>query len=203
MYDVIQMSKYTQYPPHLVDQNERDPYNLLKNPAFLKKFHSKYPLYDYSEWKTQDNTDHMTNSDREISEPLIPFCAFDSEWETIPYGKTAEWNGEKYETISAKRHYCKSFVPSFTDHGICYSWNSLEPSEVFSESEYIQQTNDIFQYNTNGSSSMVYPSANGPNYGFRFIVDMHTFSSTYKRGSNTNKAVEIVLHEGTELPYFK
>ena len=203
MYDVIQMSKYTQYPPHLVDQNERDPYNLLRMPDFLKKIQLKYPLFNNSHLKDQNQIEHMTNSDREILEPLIPFCAFDSEWETIPYGMNYGWTDNGYQGETATGSYCKSFSPSFTDRGICYSWNSLEPKKLFSESEYIQQTNDIFQYKTNESSLIVYPTANGPSYGFRFIVDMHTFSSIYKRDSNTNKDVEIVLHERTEIPYFK
>ena len=67
----------------------------------------------------------------------------------------------------------------------------------------MEKTDKIFQYKGNKSSVMKYPNANGPNYGFRFIVDTHTFSSNYKQDSNTNKDVEIVLHEGAELPYFK
>ena len=195
MYNIIQMSKYTQYPPHKVDQNEPEPYDLLRRPEFLDSMSLTYPLYDHEIG--------TTNSDREISEPLIPFCAFDSEWETIPYGKTNVWEGTQSKVVTAYSPYCNSFRPSFTDRGMCYSWNSIKPSHIFSESEYIQKTDKIFQYKGNKSSVMRYPNANGPNYGFRFIVDTHTFSSNYKQDSNTNKDVEIVLHEGAELPYFK
>ena len=195
IYDIIRMNKYTQYPPHKVDQNEPEPYNLLRRPEFLNSISLTYPLYDHETG--------TTNSDREISEPLIPFCAFDSEWETIPYGKKSVWDGNQYKKVTANSPYCNSFRPSFTDRGICYSWNGMEPSNIFSESEYIQQTDKIFQYKGNKSNLLKYPNANGPNYGFRFIVDTHTFSSNYKQGSNINKDVEIVLHEATEIPYFK
>ena len=199
MYDIIQMSKYTQYPPHRVDLNERDPYDLSKRPDVLQKMILKYPLYDYNE----SEISYMTDSDREIVEPLIPFCAFDSEWETIPYGGGRKWVDGRPQLVTAYRHYCKSFSPSFTDKGICYSWNGMEPSKMFSESDYMQQTNEIFQYKTNETRGRVYPKANGPDNGFRFIIDTHTFSSSYKKGSNTNKKVEIALHEGSEIPYFK
>ena len=153
---------------------------------------------------TVTSTKIIQNSDREILEPLLPFCAFDSEWESIPYGKVSVWDDDgKTKMETSYRHYCNSFRPSFTDRGICYSWNSLEPSKVFSESDYIQHTDEIFQYTENKSSVLIHPNANGPNYGFRFIVDTHTLSSDYKQDSNTNKDIEIVLHEGTELPYFK
>ena len=195
MYDIIQMSKYTQYPPHKVDQNEPDAYDLLRRSEFINSISSMYPLYDHETG--------TTNSDREISEPLIPFCAFDSEWETIPYGAKSVWDGNHYKKVTADAPYCNSFRPSFTDRGICYSWNSMKPSSIFSASDYIQHTDKIFQYKENKSSVMKYPNANGPNFGFRFIVDTHTFSSNYKQDSNVNKDVEIVLHEGTEIPYFK
>ena len=195
IYDIIQMSKYTLYPPHKVDQNEPDPYDLTRRPEFLNSISLAYPLYD--------NETGITNSDREISEPLIPFCAFDSEWETIPYGRDTVWEGAQTKAVTAYSPYCNSFRPSFTDRGICYSWNSMKPSQIFSESEYIRNTDKIFQYKGNNSSVMKYPNANGPNYGFRFIIDTHTFSFNYKQDSNTNRDVEIVLHEGTELPYFK
>ena len=60
----------------------------------------------------------------------------------------------------------------------------------------------IFKYKTN-DRPVVYPQANGPNYGFSFIIDTHTRSSVFKKQSNTNKKVDVVIHEGEDIPYFK
>jgi hypothetical protein len=148
----------------------------------------KYPLYT--------NTEYLyTNSKREISDPLIPFCAFDSTWDTVSY----DWKpGRKTGPVSR----CNSFKPTLTDKGICYSWNSMKFSEIFSESEYIKQMESMFQYKTT-EKPIIFPQANGPNYGFKFIIDTHTFTSQYKKHGNQVKDVDIVIHDRGDLPYFK
>ena len=188
LFNVIQMMKYVQYPPHNVDQNEPDAYNLTIQPNFLSKMKWKYPLYT--------NTESLyKNSKREISDPLIPFCAFDSTWDTVSY----DWKpGRKTGPISR----CSSFKPILTDKGVCYSLNSMKFSEIFTDSEYIQQMDSIFQYKT-AEKPIVFPQANGPNYGFKFIIDTHTFTSHYKKITNQHKDVDIVIHGRGDLPYFK
>ena len=147
---IMQMMKYVQYPPHVVDQNENDPYNYTKRPDFLKQFGFNYPAYE------DRNYSPLT---RKIAEPLIPFCALDSQWEKVKYG-----------THGREKSYCSAFAPSLTDKGICYSWNNIDYSKLFAKSGYTDQTDIIFKYKTN-ARPVVSPQANGPNYGFSFIID--------------------------------
>lgn len=178
---VMQLMKYAQYPPHIVDQNEIEPYNLTIRPDFLKQFGFKYSAYKGRSYG---------NFEREISEPLIPFCALNSKWEALRYGSYGE------------RSYCSAFAPSLTDKGICYSWNTVDYSKLFAKSEYTDQMDSIFRYKTK-RRPIAYPQANGPNYGFSFIIDTHTTTSRFKEESNTNTNVDVVIHEGEDQPYFK
>ena len=98
--------------------------------------------------------------------------------------------------------YCSAFKPSFTDKGICYSWNNNKFSNLFDKSEYINEMTDIFEYRSE-DRPIVYPQANGPNYGFKFIIDTHTFSNKYKTYANEMRDVDVVIHNKGDLPYFK
>ena len=60
----------------------------------------------------------------------------------------------------------------------------------------------MFQYKTT-EKPVIFPLANGPNYGFKFIIDTHTFSSQFKRNTNHAKDIDIVIHGRGDLPYFK
>ena len=180
------MMKYVQYPPHIVDQNENDPFNLTIRPDFLKHFGFKYPAYK-----------SMPKGilKRRISKPLIPFCAMDSKWEELKYGPDRDG-------FYKKRAYCSAFAPTLTDKGICYSWNNVGYSKLFAKSDYINQMDGIFKYKTK-SRPIVYPLANGPRYGFSFIVDTHTTESRFQKETNTNPNVDVVIHEAEDLPHFK
>ena len=188
MYEIIRMMKYVQYPPHEVDQSENEPYNQTIPPDFISNMDIRYPLYK--------NTPYFSKSSKkEIANPLIPFCSFNSEWDTTPYQKP---NKE----IPDMEKQCSAFKPSLTDKGICYSWNNDKFSNLFTKSKYIQELSDIFEYRTK-ERPIVFPEANGPNYGFKFIIDAHTFSKKYKRYSNEMQDIDVVIHDKEDLPYFK
>ena len=189
MYEIIRMMKYVQYPPHAVDQSEADPYNLTIQPDFMPKLDLNYPLYNNTEY-------HYSSSKKEIANPLIPFCSFNSKWDMTPY------QTKIFGKPEPTRPYCSAFKPSFTDKGICYSWNNDKFSKLFTKSEYIEKMGDIFEYRSE-DRPIVYPQANGPNYGFKFIIDAHTFSIKYKKYVNEIKDVDVVIHEKGALPYFK
>ena len=188
MYEIIRMMKYVQYPPHEVDQNEADPYNQTIQPDFISNMNMKYPLYKKTQYL-------FRSSKREIANPLIPFCSFNSKWDTTPYQNP-------YKEVPSFPQHCSVFQPSLTDKGICYSWNNEKFSKLFTNSEYIETLSDIFEYRTK-ERAIVHPQANGPNYGLKFIIDAHTFSQKYKRYSNQMQDIDIVIHDKRDVPYFK
>ena len=189
MYEIIRMMKYVQYPPHTVDQSEADPYNLTIQPDFIPSMDLEYPLYNNTEY-------HYRSSKKAIANPLIPFCSFNSKWDMTPY------QTKMYGQPEPTTPYCSAFKPSFTDKGICYSWNNNKFSNLFGKSEYIDEMTDIFEYRSE-DRPIVYPQANGPNYGFKFIIDTHTFSNKYKTYANEMRDVDVVIHNKGDLPYFK
>ena len=188
MYEILRMMKYVQYPPHEVDQTEADPYNQTIQPDFISIMDIKYPLYN-------NTPKFFKSSKKENANPLIPFCSFNSEWDTTPYQKP---NKDIPDVVK----HCSAFKPSLTDKGICYSWNNDKFSSLFTKSQYIEKLSDIFEYRTK-ERPIVYPEANGPNYGFKFIIDAHTFSKEYKRYSNEMQDIDVVIHDKGDLPYFK
>lgn len=189
MYDIIRMMKYVQYPPHEVDQSEPEPYNLTIPPDFINSMNINYPLYNHTPYLYK-------GSKKEIANPLIPFCSFNSIWDTTPY--QTKMNGELGETTQ----HCSAFKPSLTDKGICYSWNNDKFSTLFTKSEYIEKVSNIFEHRSQ-DRPIVYPEANGPNYGFKFIIDTHTISNKYKQYTNQMQDIDVVIHDKGDLPYFK
>jgi hypothetical protein len=123
--------------------------------------------------------------------PFIPLCRFQDNW---------NFEELKIRNITPDIPYCSSFRPSFTDDGICYSFNGNTDSyDILKESNFKQTISRVFG-NLSTNRSLFYSSGTGTKNGFTFVLDSHSTTTKFIRGKNGNKIFKLALHSADTLP---
>ena len=133
--------------------------------------------------------------------PFIPYCKLNNMWSNLPkWGskrvlKDNPTNNSLIETLNKRyphlpqSEFCTLFRPSLTDRGICYTFNSYDPTMYHKPSKYMEAFQSVF-----GLKSMsAFPKdkqvveGTGIKKGLKVVLDAHVTNSQnriMKRSSN-------------------
>ena len=101
---------------------------------------------------------------------------------------------------------CQKFFPVSTSQGVCQSYNSLHPIDIYENLPYLNTWSSVFDSN-NMSRPLAYPKGYGSTKGFNIILNsFESFKSQRTSNqfviaiTNENNHYDIIRHSFNLLP---
>ncbi len=215
------------FHPHLFDLNLMFDSNFTGNMTamsfgYTNAIKQLEPMFPIVRLEDDLKEDFVVNGN---AAPFIPFCQLDNVWskwdhwgsylvekedqeefEFLSIGMDEKLDGNgaaayKFENLNSFHEFCTLFRPSFTDKGICYTFNGVDSADMFVDSDYIDAYRKVF-----GLPPEAYPeekfiaSGLGIRNGLRLILDAHTLTSRYKIIPKTDATFQMSLQYPKDFP---
>ena len=132
-----------------------------------------------------------------IKHPFMPYCQWIDKMSNTPI-----WGSNGQSKEKSFKHFCTLFRPTFTDQGICYTFNGKSDSYLMrQDTDYMKAYKEIFglpEKDFQGPESNK-ASGIGIQNGLRIVLDAHTLSGRSKYLAKTDNTFQIAIHHPNDF----
>lgn len=177
---IFNVMKMSMYPAHIRDFGSVN--------SMINNLH-RLNLTDYQLLRLNNSSDLLLNP-----YPLIPLCKYQDEW---GHSKSSE---SKLILNNQTVEFCSLFRPSYTDSGICYTFNgNKNPAENLKDGVFKKTFSKVFGAMPE-AETLYYPNGIGTKNGLYLIIDTHVTEGKFMQGKNKNPIFKLSLHTDQSFP---